>query len=390
MARKDYPFHRRDFNRGSKLISGLLAGLLVAPFAIGSASSSSTNDLYDEPVSKTTAFILILVGIALIPLFVPFILFVDDTIFSIFMGFPIGIWAVIIYTVIKAFLQNNESDKKDENEVETSSLSIYEIAVDNIAREAAIKDKYNKIRREYYLITNLNNDIKEKISVIYKKIDKYKNKLKWLGFIPKYRNKYSEAIEILSNEIGNLENSLQEPVIKLSCIDSTISNNVECKENNNLIYLAINENIYTYKLIDFRDLPKSKIDKKKFFKIDTTPISSLCFNSIQFYFYDSYMIVMSKKDFSIIDYNNISINCRVIQIEAYPSKYSEQFKITHTKWLHSRLDGNPDLRFSYNYEQVLVQATIIDLEIYTQKISLIFNKKESASNFISNLHRDMP
>lgn len=43
MARKDYPFNKKDLNFGTNLISGILATLIVLPFSLLGNSSSSNN-----------------------------------------------------------------------------------------------------------------------------------------------------------------------------------------------------------------------------------------------------------------------------------------------------------------------------------------------------------
>ena len=73
MARKDYPFNKRVDKKMTNLISGLLTGLVFAPFAIMDSVPNDADIDYTKPVSKTFAVFLIIIGIALIPLFIPII-----------------------------------------------------------------------------------------------------------------------------------------------------------------------------------------------------------------------------------------------------------------------------------------------------------------------------
>ena len=387
MARRNDPFSKRNTKWGTNLISTLIAWSIVAPFAVADSIPNTSYNNDSEPISKTFAIILFIISIILIPVFIPLIEFVlENSLLFPLIVIPVIVWGGAIISLILAFTNIDKKDKKVENisintDKSIDTRSIYEKIVDAIAKDT-IKYKNDRIRKEYYDLVSTNKIIEEKKCNIYQEIDKYKLKLKRFGFIHKYKNKYSAIIKMLSNEISSLENSIKQPIINLN---NATTNNSKCVENKDEVYLIIDNNIYPYKTVDFKNLSKSRIEKRSFFKIDITPITSLCFNSIQFYFYDELMLIMSRKNFAIIDYNNISIKTRVILIEPKPSKYSTNFKTTYKKWLHSCLDGTPDLRFSYNYERIIVQATIVDLNIYSQKISLIFNEKENADNFVNNI-----
>ena len=52
MARKDYPFNKRVDKKMTNLISGLLTGLVFAPFAIMDSVPNDADIDYTEPVSK--------------------------------------------------------------------------------------------------------------------------------------------------------------------------------------------------------------------------------------------------------------------------------------------------------------------------------------------------
>ena len=158
MARRKDPFSKRDSKWGLNLVSTLIAWSIAAPFAIGSSLSKNTSTYDDKPISKTMAVVLIIIGIVLIPLFVPFMMYVDDTIFSIFIGIPIGIWAVIIIEVIRAFL-NNESDDEDKSKQHTSITKSFE-------KREAIKNK---------VLKDIEVDKKHKIfECAQKKVDEHK------------------------------------------------------------------------------------------------------------------------------------------------------------------------------------------------------------------------
>ena len=98
---------------------------------------------------------------------------------------------------------------------------------------------------------------------------------------------------------------------------------------------------------------------------------------------------MTKNNFSIIDYKDISTTISTIQIMPYPSSFSSNFNIINTQWKHSCLDGSPDLRYKNNLKQSTVQVKIVELEMYSQKLSLIFNETNGTADFIFNLIKEL-
>ncbi|MBQ2047292.1 MAG: hypothetical protein II260_08915 [Muribaculaceae bacterium] len=98
---------------------------------------------------------------------------------------------------------------------------------------------------------------------------------------------------------------------------------------------------------------------------------------------------MTENNFSIIDYKDISTTISIRQIIPYPSSFSSNFNIINTQWKHSCLDGSPDLRYKNNLKQSTVQVKIVELEMYSQKLSLIFNETNGTADFIFNLIKEL-
>ena len=322
MARKNYPFHKRDVDFGAKITSSLLTGLIVAPFALIDSLENS---------------------------------FSTDT----------------------AYGANNKDVTNNKTKFSVSPSSIYQNIVTSIAKEAKEspynKIQYNVIKEDYYNTITLNKSIEAKRQILYKQLNHYKTKLKWWGIFPKYNLKYTKIIQLILSEISSLENTYIEPVIKLNEVSE---NNSDCIKISN-IYLETNKYIYKGKRLNLADLPINKEKNKNFFKINIAPILSICYDHIELHFYTPFMILMSKSDFVIIDYNCISAEYRVIPIQ--PISFVSGFKIVNSRWEHSCLNGSPDLRFKSNKKIFDVEIGIIELEIFSQKISLICNQQENAS-----------
>lgn len=118
--RTNYPWDSRVDKQMTNLVSGLLAGLIVAPFAIMDSMPNNTNNLSTEPVSKPVAIIFFIIGIALTPLFLPLISLAFEALDGIILGpfiffalifIPLVVWGGILYVVIESFCNNKKTIK---------------------------------------------------------------------------------------------------------------------------------------------------------------------------------------------------------------------------------------------------------------------------------------
>lgn len=134
MARKDYPFSRRDSKRGNKLISGLLTGLLLSPILIESAMAKSINydniSTIDNTWNKKEAMFVLVICIIISPLVYLFIklgiLLSPFPILGIFafIGLsciPLLIWIASLYCAIKTFVSKKNSVLEKFEEVRIST-----------------------------------------------------------------------------------------------------------------------------------------------------------------------------------------------------------------------------------------------------------------------------
>ena len=118
--RKNYPWNSRVDKQMTNLVSGLLTGLILAPFAIMDSIPNNTNDLNTEPVSKPVAIIFLIIGIVLTPLFLPLISLAFEALDGIILGpfiffalifIPLVVWGGILCVVIESFSYNKKTNK---------------------------------------------------------------------------------------------------------------------------------------------------------------------------------------------------------------------------------------------------------------------------------------
>lgn len=373
MARRNDPFSKRNTKWGTNLISTLIAWGIVAPFAVGSSLSKNTSTYDDEPISKTMAVVLIIIGIALIPLFVPFMMYVDG-LFSIFIGIPIGIWIAIIIAVIKAFI-NNESDDDDDKSKQYTSI------VKSILKQST-NSKNNKIKEEYYKIIHFNKSLDKQKNKLIRKIKRYNFKTKLIGILSSDKNKYSNEISIIKNEISNIEAKYIKQVISLD-IDE---NNIKCIIPKDVYIISSSANICQYSEMDFNMFPKSIEKEICFFGTNLVPNLSLQFNSIEFYFFRNFVVIMSKNDFVVVDYKNILIKKSITPIRLHSSNQKINFNVISESWEHTCKNGLPDMRYKNNRRFVYVEIAIVELNIFSENINFVFTQRKDADFLYKLIH----
>ena len=120
MDRKGYPFNKRNDKQMTNLVSGLLAGSLIAPMAAADAlSKSGTNVESDKMDKKEDAVLGLLLGVFfLTPLYALFVYvafifpLLGDLIFLFSTIVFLCIWWVIISDLIKASKNNKKDSAK--------------------------------------------------------------------------------------------------------------------------------------------------------------------------------------------------------------------------------------------------------------------------------------
>lgn len=147
MARRNDPFNKRNLRFGTNLVSTLIAWSIVAPFAAVetlSNTQSTSSNIDNKPISKPFAVILIIIGIALIPLFVPLISFSFECFLTIpLLIIPIIIEGAIISLVVEAF-SNKDSGKNDNTNKHSNIIKSIEKRNFDSEKREAIKNKVCK------------------------------------------------------------------------------------------------------------------------------------------------------------------------------------------------------------------------------------------------------
>lgn len=375
--RKNYPWDSRVDKQMTNLVSGLLAGLIVAPFAIMDSVPNNTSSLNTEPVSKPVAIIYLIIGIAVTPLFITLISLAIE-LFDLFLigpllcfaliFIPLVAWGGIIYTVIESFSNNKKTNNKPKG-----AINDYQKLVLSLSKESKID---SNIRPDCDSIIKSNIEIKEKIEKLNNTIDTYKRKLKIFGSIPKVKKSYFSKIMATYREIHSLKT-----FNKVS---------ISTEEINGYVYLDINTIISAGKLINLDKLARNKKKPHLFYAINKDPLISLHFRKIELYFFDDVVAFMTEDAYTIIDKNTVFLEYHTIPVEcSMANKDVTQFNILDTKCRHFCKDGSMDMRY-YHYR--LIELGELELNIASQKVNLLFSNTESGSNLYQYLiyHLDYP
>ena len=369
MGRRNYPWNSRAEKQMTNLVSGLLAGLIVAPFAIMDAEPNNTNNLNTEPVSKPVAIIFLIIGIALTPLLLPLISLAFEALDGIILGpfiffalifIPLVVWGGILYVVIESFCNNKKTIKPK------VAINVYQKLVLSLSKDSKID---SNIRSDFDSIIKSNIEIKEKIEKLNNTIDTYKRKLKIFGSISKVKKNYFSKIKATYREIHSLKT-----FNKVS---------ISTEEINGYVYLDINTIISAGKSINLDKLARNKKKPHLFYAINKEPLISLLFRNIELYFFDDVVAFMTEDAYTIIDKNTVFLEYRTIPVEcSMANKDVTQFNILDTKCRHFCKDGTMDMRY-YHYR--LIELGVLELNIASQKVNLLFSNAESGSKLYHHL-----
>ena len=349
-------FSKRDSKRMGNLVSGILAGLICAPFAIIDSLPNSVDVEDVKPVSKTTAVILIIVGVALAPLFIPLILFAlewfDFPFVGIFVFFalvfiPFIVWGSIIYLVIEAFTY-----VEIQNEVKPQEISKYDKLLNTIYSEN-LDNKYSEIRTKYYNTIDFNAEIDKRITDLKKEILKYQKKARFWSIFPPLKKKNKRIIASKSDRITQLETSYKEQIIDL---EEHIGNEIVDNKINAGVYLLVDEEIKQKQTLDFDTLSPLTKGDGYFFKVNKEPIEALKFKGLEICFYSDVVLFMTKSNFIIVDKECLVNTFQTILIHPRSQKFALKTKVI-------------GLIF---YAEVY----LLNIELFSQKIGLLFTNNE--------------
>lgn len=356
--RKNYPWDSRVNKQMTNLVSGLLTMVILSPFLL--FSSSKNKDL-DSGEVIGVIFVAILLS--------PFI-FLTPSIWDVLYGFDfitrllLLLLSYVLMGCIEAYLIYKASTIVDKLENKYDSFVYYIVF-------RSYKSRYRKIRKDYFNTVNKNNRAKSKVIELHNKIKHYQSLLdKNVG--TEKEQKYRDVIEQSHQELYKIKKNIfnvfrtdyTEPIIQLPCNQKDTLPNFD-----GYVYLSIDKKFTVRKTIKIDEIQPLSNNGKMFFKTNIKPLKSLFNESITIHFYDRYLLLMTKKNFTIVGYEDIigSYTNTSIELCLGSKDYPKTVEL-------NRLDYTPEFRKDDKNKFVMVDVGTLQLKFFSRKINILFTK----------------
>ena len=374
--RKNYPWDSRVDKQMTNLVSSLITGIIFAPFLL---FSSSKNEDSDSGEIIAEIFVVILFFILLLPFillthFIWNILYGFDFIERLLLlFFSYGLIALIVIYKASTILEKLEN-KYD--------FFVYYIVF------RAYKSRYRKIRKDYFDTVSKNNRAKPKVIELHNKMKHYQNLLdKNVG--TEKEQKYRDIIEHSRQELFKIKKNIfnvfrtdyKEPIIQLPCNQKDALPTFD-----GYVYLSIDKKFTVRKTIKIEEMLSLSNNGKMFFKTNIKPLKSLFNEFITIHFYDRYLLLMTKKNFTIVGYEDIIGSYTNTSIEFCLGSKSYPKTIGPPKCFDCTLEFREDDTNKF----VMVDVGTLQLKFFSRKINILFTKYDEGKviyELISNVNK---
>ncbi len=372
--RKNYPWDSKVDKQMTNLVSSLFTGIIYAPFLL--FSSSQNKDLDSGEVMDT-----IIVAILLLP-FILLTPFIWDVLYG--FNFIVKLLFLLLFYVligcIEGYLIYKVSTIVDKLENKYDSIVYYIVF-------RSYKSRYRKIREEYFNTVRNNNRAKSKVIELHNKIKHYQNLLDknvGTGKEQKYRDiiekSHQELYKIKRNIFNVYRTDYKEPIIQLPC-----NQKEALPDFYGYVYLSIDKNFTIRKTIKIEEIVPLSNNGKMFFKTNSKPLKSLFNESFTIHFYDRFLLLMTKKNFTIVGYEDIigSYTNTGIEFCLGSKSYPKTIERNH-------LDCTPVFRKDDTNKYVMVDVGTLQLKFFSRKINILFTKHDEGKiiyELISNVNK---
>ena len=155
-----------------------------------------------------------------------------------------------------------------------------------------------------------------------------------------------------------------EPIIQLPCNQKDTLPNFD-----GYVYLSIDKKFTVRKTIKIDEIQPLSNNGKMFFKTNIKPLKSLFNESITIHFYDRYLLLMTKENFTIVGYEDIigSYTNTSIELCLGSKDYPKTVEL-------NRLDCTPEFREDDKNKFVMVDVGTLQLKFFSRKINILFTK----------------
>lgn len=266
-----------------------------------------------------------------------------------------------------------------------NSLSNYDqnFNIDEIIPLSRLTDQeYEYIRQNYRNKISTNEEIESIIADTNKELKRINTLSSLIGFIFPIKNMLSKKTHTLEDKIKKL--TLKKEIAEVNLREIThqyAHNQITLSKNNNvyLVFSPVYDNYYA------ENIYVIERNYRVFFEFDTPSILTLNFKTFQIIFYDSVLIVTTKNDFAIISYSHINANIQQIHILEKQLDSNINYGEVKETWLHTCLNGTPDLRYRHNPKVYNVQYWNLSIKFHNSFVISILFSAENVAQEVYNL-----
>ncbi len=243
---------------------------------------------------------------------------------------------------------------------------------------ALTSKQYVDIRKEYFFTVSRNQELQSKQKSLLKAVNKFRTRIKLLGFIPYLKYKYNHKVACLEDEIQSVNSSLQRERIILGEKFNSY-NNCHLPLIGQSEILFVFQSFQHHSILDDAKTLQASIGSvnKPFFEYDCMSRISIQSKFLQLYCFNEGILIMSPDNFSIVDKEDIVARYSPIQIKQYSTKNIDKltYKVINEDWSRSRQNGMPDRRHRFNVCTRIIEYGHLQLE---------FNKEFTLHLLFSN------
>lgn len=291
-------------------------------------------------------------------------------------------YAILVDIVGSSEIPNRSSSSTEYKPVQLTlreeelALGIDELLIRRLCDEAykGLNDAY---KETVTISKQINTDIKSQEHLL----KKYETLNKCFRFIPALKKRFTDRISEVLSTIKKLRQQSYIPYIP---IKSIIANNKKIHNIDLCGYAFVFEELKDW--IGYGKRLEGMTNSSSFFHLNVTPIASLNCKYLQVHFFESCLIIMTQKIFSVIDYTNVNLSYSPHIIKEAGLNSYDGLKIINDEWRYFRVDGSPDRRHKVNWKLYSVEYGALILNIKDSfKIRILFNEYCSGKNLYDTI-----
>ncbi len=240
--------------------------------------------------------------------------------------------------------------------------------------------KYDYIEKEYQERININKQVDAEIIDLEKKIGKLNLVVKLLGVVPFLRKKVVARVSAFELEVDSLIASKKNTYIDIANIASPFEDIPIVVASSSQVYFLFSQ-VRDCQFAEGMYMGSGANKQRGFFEFNVASILSLNFHSFQLDFFNSLFVLSTAQRFLIIDYGELQVKLQQVYVIDKQIDNNVHYEYVKESWLHTCLDGTPDLRYRDNPRIYIVAYWALSIRLCNScDIGILFTEKSLAQN----------